>query len=274
MILKVGDQFLDPENIRTATHEIGETQNKPVVFDIGAERIEADFVRRKGQRRNRHRRIGRVDEIDRDDFRGDIGEVRPKLLRPQKTQRTLEQCDRAPIARRFKRAGERDGVAGIGERQRRAKPGRAGTDDENIDRGIRLGQILPALVDRHVEAFARAGVKLARPADLLARILDHFLPLGDPAGGARNGEKHSEHGGREAHRLQRDARVEIDIRIELLLDEIFIAERDLLELHRDIEQRVVFLACSFEDRVTRLLHELGARIVIFIDAMAEAHKAE
>jgi hypothetical protein len=56
------------------------------------------------------------------------------------------------------------------------------------------------------------GVELARTADLLVRILDHFLPLRDPADGAREREEHGEHRGREAHRLQDDARVEVDVR--------------------------------------------------------------
>ena len=48
--------------------------------------------------------------------------------------------------------------------------------------------------------------------------------------------------GREAHRLQRDARIEVDVRIELLLDEILVVQRDALELHRDLEQRIVAMA--------------------------------
>src|SRR4029453_19657906 len=32
--------------------------------------------------------------------------------------------------------------------------------------------------DRHVVALRRPGIELARPADLLVRVLDHFLPLG------------------------------------------------------------------------------------------------
>jgi signal transduction histidine kinase len=39
-------------------------------------------------------------------------------------------------------------------------------------------------------------------------------------------EEHGEHGGREAHRLQRDARIEVDVRVELLLDEVLVVQRD------------------------------------------------
>jgi hypothetical protein len=80
--------------------------------------------------------------------------------------------------------------------------------------------------------------------------------------------------GREAHRLVDDARIEIDVRVELALDEIVVVERDLLELHRDFQQRMIALAelgisTSWQDlRIT------GARIVVLVDAVAEAHQAE
>jgi hypothetical protein len=50
-------------------------------------------------------------------------------------------------------------------------------------------------------ATRRAGIELARAADLLARILDHLFPLRDPADRARDREQHGEHRGGEAHRL-------------------------------------------------------------------------
>ena len=46
-----------------------------------------------------------------------------------------------------------------------------------------------------------ADIELARTADLLLRILDHLLPLRDPADGARHGEQHGEHVRGNAHRL-------------------------------------------------------------------------
>src|SRR5580700_7321050 len=59
------------------------------------------------------------------------------------------------------------------------------------------------LVRQHVIALLRARVELTRAPDLLMRILDHFLPLRDPADGARKREQRREHAGREAQRLQR-----------------------------------------------------------------------
>src|SRR5579872_5993822 len=78
--------------------------------------------------------------------------------------------------------------------------------------------------DRRVVAPRGAGVKLPRPPDLLLRILDHFFPLGNPADRTRNRKQHGEHGGGEAHRLERDARIEVDVGIELLLDEIVVMQ--------------------------------------------------
>ena len=46
---------------------------------------------------------------------------------------------------------------------------------------------------RLIFARRRAGVELARPADLLLGIFDHLLPLGDPADGARDREQDGEH---------------------------------------------------------------------------------
>src|SRR4051812_41319625 len=65
----------------------------------------------------------------------------------------------------------------IGDRLERKKPAVAcGLSSSALCRS--------ALVDRHVVADRSARIELARTADLLRRILDHFLPLGDPAHGA------------------------------------------------------------------------------------------
>src|SRR5215472_15153949 len=93
----------------------------------------------------------------------------------------------------------------------------------------RLGSA--TLRDRDVVPLRWPRIELARPPDLLCGVFDHLVPLGDPAHGPGDGEQHGEHRGGEAHRLQDDARIEIDIRIKLLLDEIIVGQRDLLELH-------------------------------------------
>src|SRR5439155_6840422 len=97
---------------------------------------------------------------------------------------------------------------------------------------------LRAVADRHVVAGALAGVDLARPLDLLLRVVDHLQPLRDPTAGPGDREQHREHADRHAERLVDQARVEIDVRVQLALDEVVVLERDLLQLQRDVEQRV------------------------------------
>src|SRR5947209_16540015 len=70
-----------------------------------------------------------------------------------------------------------------------------------------------SLLDRYVIPLGRAGVELARAADLLVGVRDHLVPLRHPADGAGEGEQSGEHGGRKADRRQHDARIEIDVRI-------------------------------------------------------------
>ena len=68
--------------------------------------------------------------------------------------------------------------------------------------------------------------------------------------------------------------VEIDVRIELARDEVLVLERDLLEPQRQLEQRIVVLPSLREHLVAHLADDLGARIEILVDAVAEAHQPE
>ncbi len=131
-----------------------------------------------------------------------------------------------------------------------------------------------ALGNRHVVALGSADIELARAADALFRIFDHLVPLGDPADGAGERKEHGEHGRGEAQRLQRDAGIEVDVRVELLLDEVAVRQRDLFQFHGNVEQRIVLDAEFAEDLMAGLLHDLGARIVVLVDAVTEAHQAE
>src|ERR1700691_11731 len=107
-----------------------------------------------------------------------------------------------------------------------------------------------ALVDLDVIAVRRAGIELARTADLLLRIFDHLAPLADPADGAGDRKQHGEHRGGEAHRLQGDARIEIYIRIELPLDEVVVVQRDLFQLQRHFQHRIIAMAGLRQHGVT------------------------
>src|SRR5687768_13664975 len=96
-----------------------------------------------------------------------------------------------------------------------------------------------ALLERDVILVALADVDLARARDLLLGIVDHLEPLRDPTGGARDREDHREHLVRDPQRLVDDPRVEVDVRVELAVGEVLVVERALLELGRDLDQRVV-----------------------------------
>jgi lipid-A-disaccharide synthase len=109
-----------------------------------------------------------------------------------------------------------------------------------INKALRTRQVQEqALGQRHIIARACAGIELPRAADLLRWVRNHFAPLRDPAAGARQREQNREHILREAHGPERDARIEVDVRIELLFNEERIAQSDTLKLERDLEDRVI-----------------------------------
>src|SRR3984893_14947772 len=110
----------------------------------------------------------------------------------------------------------------------------------NLRRACRSATALAIFAprDRLVVPALRAGIELARTADLLFRVLDHFLPLGDPADAAGEREQDGKHRGRKTDRLEGDARIKINVRVKLLLDEIGVVERDALEPQGDLKQRV------------------------------------
>src|SRR5215218_5138878 len=140
------------------------------------------------------------------------------------------------------------------------------------DRAGELG--LFASRDWRVVAPRCAGIELTRPTDFLIRVFDHFFPLRDPAHRTGHRKQDGEHGGREAHRLERNARIEVDVWIKLLLDEVVIVQCNPLKLHCYVEQRVVLDAELVENFVAGLLHDFGARVVVLIDAMAKTHQSE
>src|SRR5687767_2511176 len=116
-------------------------------------------------------------------------------------------------------------------------------------------------------------VQLARPPDLVFRVGDHLLPLRDPAHRAREREDAGEHRHRDAQRPLHDARIEIDVRIELAGHEVVVLERDALQLERHLEQAVVVQPELGQHLVAGLAHELRARIVVLVHAVPETHQA-
>ena len=147
---------------------------------------------------------------------------------------------------------------------------RTGTRNQNPEPGTRNPEPRYRLSLRHEVPLLRADVNLPRPRDLLLGIAQHLFPLREPAGRARNREEHREEVLRKAHRLIDEARVEVDVRIELARHEVFVLQRDALELERDVEQRVP--ARHLEHLVGDPLDDLRARVVGLVDAVAEAHQ--
>src|SRR5262252_7652543 len=128
------------------------------------------------------------------------------------------------------------------------------------------------LADRDDVAAPWTGVELARSADLLVGVGNHLRPLRDPTHGAGEREDAGEHAGWDAERALHDAGVEVHIRVELAIDEVLILERDLFQVHRQLEKSVVVQPELVQDFVASLAHQLRTRIVVFVDAVTEAHQ--
>ena len=91
-----------------------------------------------------------------------------------------------------------------------------------------------------------------------------------PTSHAGDSEEHGVHLDREAHGLIDEARVEVDVRVELAAHEVVIGECGFFELEGNIEKFV--LAGLLEYVVGDLLDDLGPRVVVLVHAMAEALK--
>src|SRR4029077_17744236 len=85
----------------------------------------------------------------------------------------------------------------------------------------RDARALPPL-ERHVLALALADVDLARARDLLLGVVAHLEPLRDPPARAPDREHHREHRDGQAERLVDEARVEVDVRVQLARGEVLV----------------------------------------------------
>src|SRR5262245_33166132 len=94
-----------------------------------------------------------------------------------------------------------------------------------------------ALFPRHERALAFPQVHLARPRDLLLVILQQLLPLREPARRARDREEDRKGRRGNSDRLVDQAGVEVHVRIQPALDEVFVLESDALELEGDVQER-------------------------------------
>ena len=110
-------------------------------------------------------------------------------------------------------------------------------------------RISAAGVDRRGNRAGRTDVEAAAAARCGCSARATLEPVRQPARRAGDGEQHREHLDREAHGLVDEAGVEVDVGVELAADEVVVGQRDLFELERDVEQRV--LAGDLEDLVRR-----------------------
>src|SRR6266566_845461 len=142
---------------------------------------------------------------------------------------------------------------------------------QNSGRPHRLSlQLLLRLELAPVRPFWRPDVYLAWPSDLLLLVEQHLLPLCQPSRHASNCEQDREEIGRERHRAVDQPRVEVDIRIELARSEVIVGERDSLQLEGDLQ--ILVHADDLEHFIRQLLHDLGARVVALVNAVAESHQ--
>lgn len=121
-------------------------------------------------------------------------------------------------------------------------------------------------------AFFISCIQLTRTGNLHT-VTVHFAPVGDPANGTCHCENDGEHGRRNTHRFQDDTRVEIDVRVQFLLDKVRVVQRDVFQLHSHFQQ-VILRAQLFQHFMAGFTHYGGARVVIFVHAVTEAHQAE
>ena len=71
-----------------------------------------------------------------------------------------------------------------------------------------------------------------------------------------------------------DARVEVDVGVELAADEVFVFQSDFFQSLGQLEQRIILEAEFFQDFVASFLHQLGAWVVVFVNAVTKAHELD
>ncbi len=98
--------------------------------------------------------------------------------------------------------------------------------------------------------------------------------MGNPTRRASDRKQHGKHLGWDAHGLENNAGVKIDIGIELSLNKVRIFERNLFQASGYLQQWIIGNAEFSQDFITGLLHDRGARVVVLVDPMAKAHQAE
>ena len=127
------------------------------------------------------------------------------------------------------------------------------------------------MIHRGVIPEGGTHINLSGPCNAGVGVLDHFLPMSDPAGKPAKGKEDREHVRWETHRPVEDTGVEIDIRVKFAFDEVGIGERDFLESLRDIKDRIVDPQL-IQNLITVRLQNHGSWVITLIDPMTEPHE--
>mmetsp|Transcript_14275 Transcript_14275/g.60390 ORF Transcript_14275/g.60390 Transcript_14275/m.60390 type:complete len:511 (-) Transcript_14275:14-1546(-) len=139
--------------------------------------------------------------------------------------------------------------------------------------GLLISVLASAFAEGNEGPLRGTLVHLPRPRDprhLLARHLD---PLRYPSHAPPHGEDHREHLPRDTQRPEAYSAVEVHVRVELPGDEVLVGQRNLLQLHRQIEQRILNLEV-FEQLVAHVPHQARARVHLLVHPVPETHQTE
>ena len=109
------------------------------------------------------------------------------------------------------------------------------------------------LLDVGGRRIAGSVVELPGPPDPARRIRDHLLPMCNPSHAAGDSKHHREHGHGHSQGLVDDAGIEIHVGIQLLLYEVLILERDLLQRQLQRRRERIAERASGKTKLVRLV---------------------
>src|ERR1051325_6184046 len=131
---------------------------------------------------------------------------RPPFLATNPSRSSASRCGRSPAS-----TGSPRRTRSISSRRDGSAIARSASGSSTIRSPTSFSRTRSAIVHRYELTLASPGVDLARARDLLLAVLEHLLPLRDPARQAAECEQHGEVVGRVAHRLVDEAGVEVDV---------------------------------------------------------------
>ena len=129
---------------------------------------------------------------------------------------------------------------------------------------------LPRRPSVHVVTPRCPLVDLPWPHDLVVGVLNELVPVRQPADEAWQCEEHREVLCRDSNCLVNDSRVEVHVRVKLPLDKVVVAQGNPLQLDSHVDQGL--LPSDREHFFGDLAHDLGSRIVVLVDTVAESHQ--